>query len=76
MQYTLADPTLDDNRNQILKWLSNTDPTINHNAACEKHEPQTGNWFIQGKDYSQWKETPSSFLWLHGIPGCGKTILW
>jgi hypothetical protein len=49
--------------------------TINHNAACKKHKPQTGNWFIQGK-YSQWKETPSLFLWLYGIPGCGKTILW
>jgi archaellum biogenesis ATPase FlaH len=22
-----------------------------------------------------WKSNPASFLWLHGIPGCGKTVL-
>jgi hypothetical protein len=25
--------------------------------------------------YADWKTNPNSFLWLHGIPGCGKTIL-
>lgn len=25
--------------------------------------------------YSEWKTDPASFLWLYGIPGCGKTIL-
>jgi hypothetical protein len=63
-------------RNNIIQWLSHTDPNIDHNAACTRRESQTGNWFINGKDYSQWEKTPGSFLWLYGIPGCGKTILW
>ncbi|KAF9775766.1 hypothetical protein IL306_006108 [Fusarium sp. DS 682] len=30
---------------------------------------------LQGETYAQWKTSPNSFLWLHGIPGCGKTVL-
>jgi len=32
-------------------------------------------WFLESEQYAKWKASPSSFLWLHGIPGCGKTIL-
>ncbi|KAF8482351.1 hypothetical protein JB92DRAFT_3268310, partial [Gautieria morchelliformis] len=27
------------------------------------------------KHFHEWREAPHSFLWLHGIPGAGKTIL-
>lgn len=60
---------------EILRWLSSTDPSINQNAARGSHEPQTGKWFICGREYSHWKETPQSFLWIHGIAGCGKTVM-
>jgi NACHT domain len=32
-------------------------------------------WFLESHQYANWKASPSSFIWLHGIPGCGKTIL-
>jgi hypothetical protein len=35
----------------------------------------TGTWFIKSKPFADWKTNPYSFLWIHGIPGCGKTIL-
>jgi hypothetical protein len=35
----------------------------------------TGSWFLESDEYAAWKTDPASFLWLHGIPGCGKTIL-
>jgi Cdc6-like AAA superfamily ATPase len=54
------------NRKEILKWLTKTDPISNHTAACAKHEPGTGDWFISSHEFS---------LWLHGIPGAGKTVL-
>lgn len=38
-------------------------------------QDHTGLWFIQGSSFDDWKIEASSFLWLHGIPGCGKTIL-
>lgn len=63
-------------KNEIIRWLSPTDPTTNQAAARKKHEDQTGKWFTKGEEYSKWKENSNSFLWLHGIAGCGKTILW
>lgn len=35
----------------------------------------TGQWFLHSDTYSTWKNERNSFLWLNGIPGCGKTIL-
>ena len=63
-------------KNEIIRWLSPIDPTINQAAARKKHEDQTGEWFTKGEEYRKWTKNTNSFLWLHGIPGCGKTILW
>jgi hypothetical protein len=63
-------------KHEIIKWLSPTDPRTNQEAARKKHEDQTGKWFTGSSHYTTWLEHPNSFLWLHGIPGCGKTILW
>jgi hypothetical protein len=63
-------------KNEIMKWLSPVDPMSNQEAAREKHEEETGKWFTEGLKYAMWLEKPNSFLWLYGIPGCGKTILW
>ncbi|CZR57756.1 uncharacterized protein PAC_07645 [Phialocephala subalpina] len=60
----------------ILKWLANTDPSTDHNAACAKRQQHTGSWFIHGQIYLHWRDAPSSFLWLNKIPGCGKTVLY
>jgi hypothetical protein len=30
---------------------------------------------LKSEQYAKWKTDAASFLWLHGIPGCGKTIL-
>ncbi|KAH0547714.1 hypothetical protein FGG08_000204 [Glutinoglossum americanum] len=66
---------LDDRKRKIYQWLSAPDPSSNHNEACKKRQPTTGTWFIESKQFSDWKANPNSFLWLYGIPGCGKTIL-
>jgi hypothetical protein len=62
-------------QNKIIQWLQYADPSTNHNAACERREPLTGNWLLQSDDFTRWKREPKQLLWLHGIPGCGKTIL-
>ena len=66
----------EDKKNEIIRWLSPIDPTTNQAAARKKHEGETGKWFTKGEEYSKWKDSSNSFLWLHGMPGCGKTILW
>ena len=60
---------------KVANWLSAPDVSLNHNAAVKKRQPSTGDWFIKGKDFTHWKTETNSFFWLHGIPGCGKTVL-
>jgi len=64
----------DSNHQEILRWLTKVDPISNHKAACDKHEPGTGEWLISSHEFSYWL-LPGRSLWLHGIPGAGKTIL-
>jgi Cdc6-like AAA superfamily ATPase len=59
----------------ILDWLITTDPSSNHNNACQLHEEHTGQWLTNSPEYENWKSGQSRFLWLHGIPGAGKTVL-
>ncbi|KAH9968557.1 hypothetical protein BJV74DRAFT_271199 [Russula compacta] len=61
-------------RDRLLQWLSPPDPSINHNIACKAHHNDTAQWFFQGNIFNQWKST-GSFLWIHGMPGSGKSIL-
>jgi len=35
----------------------------------------TGRWFLDHERYNQWLSQPSSFLWLCGRPGSGKSVL-
>ena len=52
-------------RDSLLRWLSPSDPSINHNLASKAHHDGTAQWFFQGNIFNQWKST-GSFLWIHG----------
>lgn len=52
---------------KIIRWLNVFDSASNHADARNDHEAMTGEWFIRGTAYTEWKSTPGSFLWLHGI---------
>lgn len=60
---------------KVRQWLSPPDPSSNYNEALAKRHAGSGRWFLSSWRYKQWKQKPKSLLWLHGIPGCGKTIL-
>jgi hypothetical protein len=59
----------------VLKWLSTTDPSENQNTAQGKYKHGTGGWLLDSEMFESWKTGSNSLIWLHGIPGCGKTIL-
>ncbi|TLS21185.1 uncharacterized protein PpBr36_10655 [Pyricularia pennisetigena] len=65
----------DQHLQKIIKWLAPPDVSTNDNKALEQRYGNTGQWFLRSEEYSQWKATSKYSLWLHGIPGCGKTIL-
>ncbi|KAI4734701.1 hypothetical protein E4T50_14779 [Aureobasidium sp. EXF-12298] len=60
---------------RIQSWLSPPDHTTNQNEALSKRHEGTGQWFVKGELFTAFKEGKVPFLWLSGIPGCGKTIL-
>lgn len=62
-------------RKDIIAWLSMTDPSINHSEQRRRCRATTGEWFVQGQELSEWRQSPNSFLWLYGTSGCGKTVL-
>ncbi|KAK6540191.1 hypothetical protein TWF694_009010 [Orbilia ellipsospora] len=60
---------------KINNWLSPPDPSINHIKALHQRHEGSGTWLFRKDAFIKWKTQQSCFLWLHGIPGCGKTVL-
>jgi hypothetical protein len=65
----------EERRKKIDRWLSPPDPSMNHNKALQQRHQDSGLWFLQSDAFVKWRTRRNSFLWLNGIPGCGKTIL-
>ncbi|KAK3994478.1 ankyrin repeat-containing domain protein [Cladorrhinum sp. PSN332] len=57
------------------RWLDAVDASTNYNQARAKCHPATGKWFLDSKEFSEWKGGSRRCLWLHGFAGCGKTVL-
>ncbi|KAM7202249.1 hypothetical protein V8F33_002966 [Rhypophila sp. PSN 637] len=71
----------DQERSKVVSWIQQeTNPTVSHNTACgsRKEEDNTGEWIWRMSEWQSWLDTdtmpPSRLLWIHGIPGAGKTI--
>ncbi|UKZ75828.1 hypothetical protein TrVFT333_003522 [Trichoderma virens FT-333] len=63
-------------RKELLQWLSDINPSAQHNAALERHEDGTSRWLLQDDTkFKSWVISPKSILWLHGKAGSGKSIL-
>jgi hypothetical protein len=75
LQQDLSGWRKDDQYLKIMSWLNAPDQTTYHTAACQKHEPGTGQWLLESDTYKTWKTSSSGHLWLHGKAGCGKTVL-
>lgn len=73
----LTKPCEDVQRQEISRWLESTNPSPIHNGAFSKHETHTSAWLLQSPEWASWLTGtgPGRFLWIHGIPGAGKTVL-
>jgi hypothetical protein len=60
---------------KMCTWLSAPDPSTNYHKAHGQRQDETGLWLLESERFTAWKVDAASHLWLHGIPGCGKTIL-
>jgi hypothetical protein len=68
-------------RTKVLNWLVTVNPSYNHNQALDLHQKGTCEWVLECKEWQQWVKGVKDGiggrrgLWIHGIPGAGKTIL-
>ncbi|KAF4553944.1 Ankyrin repeat-containing protein 27 [Elsinoe fawcettii] len=60
---------------KYLAWLQPANVSSNFNKALSHRHGQTGEWFLNHQAFRNWQSRSKSFLWLHGISGCGKTVL-
>ena len=70
----IADQLSKDERITVFQWLSSI-PQRKHHAKNFKDVLRgTGEWLKQKEQYISWRNSSvSSVLWLHGMPGCGKS---
>lgn len=67
--------TIQEYMQKLQRWLSAPDPSTNYMRALQQLQSGTFLWFLESKEFSQWKSKSKSKLWLSGLPGCGKTVL-
>jgi ankyrin repeat protein len=60
---------------KIIDWLCAPDPSSNYQKAKKLRQDGTGLWFLQTEQYLRFKDGTAQFMWLHGIPGSGKSVL-
>ncbi|KAF7336480.1 Ankyrin-3 [Mycena sanguinolenta] len=65
-----------DTRTKMEKWLKHVDVGVSYQDASNKKHPETGKWLLENSlEFKEWIYAPSSFLWLYGMSGSGKTVL-
>ncbi|KAF3916902.1 Ankyrin-1 [Orbilia brochopaga] len=62
-------------RTSILRWYKTSDPEQNHKVSRSRHDPNTCQWVFELDSFNDWSSAPGKYLWIHGIPGAGKTII-
>ncbi|KAM3560929.1 hypothetical protein MY1884_002648 [Beauveria asiatica] len=60
---------------QIKSWLRPPDPSTNANHARTLRHEGTGTWLLDHRAFQSWLSESCRHLWLHGLAGCGKTVL-
>jgi hypothetical protein len=59
----------------IKAWLLPPDPSTNANHARALHHEGTGAWLLENPVFQSWYSGLRRHIWLHGLAGCGKTVL-
>ncbi|KAF8250377.1 hypothetical protein K440DRAFT_541500 [Wilcoxina mikolae CBS 423.85] len=60
----------------MIAWLSPANVEANHKAATMAKQEGTGSWFLENPVFTEWLDKGDrGLMWLHAIPGAGKTVL-
>ncbi|KAL8797280.1 MAG: hypothetical protein Q9195_000433 [Heterodermia aff. obscurata] len=66
---------MDRDRERVLDSFGSIDPRRNLEMSRKLRHPTTGLWLTDSLEFKAWLTANNSRLWLHGIPGAGKTVL-
>ncbi|KAI5805994.1 hypothetical protein EDC01DRAFT_626791 [Geopyxis carbonaria] len=68
--------TLDEERVNLLKWLSSIPHHDLHRNESSRRSENTCEWLLKRPEFVHWRDSAdSSILRLQGNPGCGKSVL-
>ncbi|KAF5876990.1 putative ankyrin repeat protein [Botrytis fragariae] len=63
-------------RVKVFEWLTMIPSSSHHREKLRNLLSGSCNWLLRKKEFKEWMEASiSSILWLHGIPGSGKSML-
>ncbi|CAF9943521.1 MAG: hypothetical protein ALECFALPRED_000540 [Alectoria fallacina] len=63
-------------RMEVFRWMSAIEYRNHHDNLSQGLLTQSGQWLLESQHFVEWGQSSvSSILWLHGIPGSGKTRL-
>jgi len=72
---------IDDEKRQILEWLSPLEPNRRHHSVRNERIDVVGNWFLETDEFRKWSGAcggdgcDPQVLFCYGDPGVGKTYL-
>jgi hypothetical protein len=73
---SIDDYLSEEGRMKIFEWLSSVRYVSHHRAKLKVLLPGSGQWLLKKQEFLKWFDSSSSsILWLHGIPGSGKSML-
>ncbi|KAH7409627.1 hypothetical protein BKA64DRAFT_705387 [Cadophora sp. MPI-SDFR-AT-0126] len=73
---TINDNLKEEERLKIFEWLSTVEYRSHHRSKAKTLLPGSGQWLLKKREFIEWiSRSTSSILWLHGIPGSGKSML-
>lgn len=72
----IQDRLKESERLQIFDWLSSIEYNNHHCTKVKALMAESGQWLLKKSEFQMWmSSSTSSMLWLHGIPGSGKSML-
>ncbi|KAH0551769.1 hypothetical protein GP486_007014, partial [Trichoglossum hirsutum] len=72
----LHDSLKQSERKELIKWISTIPCREHHKTVGKDFMPKSGLWLLKNPKFVEWrKSSAKSMLWLHGIPGSGKSKL-
>ncbi|KAI9370275.1 hypothetical protein BJX61DRAFT_544805 [Aspergillus egyptiacus] len=66
---------LKDEEKKVVEWVSDLPFSDTQRRMQGRRTQDTGNWLLESQEYTDWKASPGSVLWLPGVVGCGKSVL-